>query len=176
MEYRKPLLADFEKVMDQKTGKEKTIKVRKSRFPIITLWLYFGYERHWNQPLDLYGCMSIHESLKPYVNNYKINLFEIAYLTDEQVNLFQSDFRIVADYFIQMRKNRNYKPKPDKLKYVQEVLEFLAIMTNDHHFEEIIRKPEKERSDTMCGIFDDVIEKSRTEGKESFFVDYVYSE
>lgn len=108
-----------------------------------------------------YDCMSIHESLKPYVNNYKINLFDW-----QQVNLLQSDFRIVADYFVQMRKNRNYKPKPDKLKYVQEVLEFLAIITNDHHFEEIIHKPEKERSDTMCSIFEDVIEKSRTEERE----------
>ena len=40
---------------------------------------------------------------EPYVNDYKINLFQIAYLTYEQVNLFQSDFKVVADYFVQKR-------------------------------------------------------------------------
>lgn len=38
------------------------------------------------------------------MNDYRINLFEIAYLTQEQVALFQSDFRIVADYFVQKRE------------------------------------------------------------------------
>ena len=34
-----------------------------------------------------------------YVADIKINVFEIAYLSDEQLNRFHSDFRIVADLF-----------------------------------------------------------------------------
>jgi hypothetical protein len=30
---------------------------------------------------------------------------DIAFLSEEQVLMFKSDFRIVADYFVQMRKN-----------------------------------------------------------------------
>ena len=37
-----------------------------------------------------------------------MNLFQIAYLSDDQVQMFQSDFKIVADYFVQMRKNHDY--------------------------------------------------------------------
>ena len=53
------------------------------------------------------------------MQDYRINVFEIAYLTPEQVKLFQSDFRIVADYFVQKRLNHEYKPSPQKMKHVQ---------------------------------------------------------
>lgn len=43
---------------------------------------------------------SYNDVFSDIVNDYRINLFEIAYLSNEQVNLFKSDFRIVADYFV----------------------------------------------------------------------------
>ena len=49
--------------------------------------------------------LDVPEILKPYVTDVKVNLFEIAYLTWEQVNLFRSDFREVARYFVQMRED-----------------------------------------------------------------------
>lgn len=55
----------------------------------------------------LYELMTgekVPEEFRPYVNDYKINLLEIAYLTDEQVKFFKSDFRIVTDYFVQIEK------------------------------------------------------------------------
>ena len=42
--------------------------------------------------------------VKPFVSDYKINLFEIAYLSDEQLSYFKSDFWCVADYLIQMER------------------------------------------------------------------------
>ena len=39
------------------------------------------------------------EKLDPYVSDYKVNLFEVAWLSDEQIAMFQSDFKVVADYF-----------------------------------------------------------------------------
>ena len=36
--------------------------------------------------------------------NYKLNVFDIAYLTEEQIKMFQSDFGIIADYFVKRRK------------------------------------------------------------------------
>lgn len=131
---------------------------------MITLWLYFGYKKHWSEPLALHDCMNIYAPLKPYVNNYKINLFEIAYLTDEQVNMFQSDFRIVANYFVQMRKNNDYVPKPDKLKHVHEVLELMSVMTKDYRFEEIYKKAGKQVS-TMCDALDKAEERGEKRGR-----------
>lgn len=98
--------------------------------------LHFDYKKHWNQPVNLVDCFDIPEDLKPYVNDYHINLFEIAYLSREQVNLFQSDFKIVADYFVQMRENNHYIPTEDTIKHVEEVLQFMAAMNEDAKFEE----------------------------------------
>lgn len=82
---------------------------KRQRYPVLTLVLYFGMER-WNQPKNLKKLLNIPKELDEYINDYKINVFEIAWLKEEQVNQFQSDFRIVADYFVQMRKNNTYNP------------------------------------------------------------------
>ena len=76
------------------------------RFPVVSLVLYYGYKHRWREPKTLKKCLEIPERLDEYVSDYKMNLFEIAYLSDEQVGKFKSDFRLVADYFVQMRKTR----------------------------------------------------------------------
>ena len=80
-----------------------------ARYPVVTLVLYFG-DKRWDKPLTLLEGFDIPEELKPYVNDYKVNLFEISYLTEEQVAMFKSDFRIVAEYFVQMRTKKDYTP------------------------------------------------------------------
>ena len=69
----------------------------KDRYPVVTMVLYFGYKKHWDKPTNLLGCFDVPEVFKPYVKDYAINLFEIAYLTEEKVKQFKSDFKIVAD-------------------------------------------------------------------------------
>ena len=106
------------------------------RYPVITLVLYFGYEQRWKTPRSLYDCLNIPAELMPYVNDYKMNLFEIACLSDEQVQMFQSDFRIVADYFVQMRKNRDYNAPATTITHVHELLLLMSVMTKDSRFED----------------------------------------
>lgn len=96
----------------------------KGVYPVATLVLYFGME-HWKYPLTLSSSMDIPEELRPFINDYKVNLFEIAYLTDEQAEMFKSDFRYVVDYFIQRRKNKFYFPVPGEVKHIHETLELL---------------------------------------------------
>ena len=66
-----------------------------------------------------------------YANNYKLNVFEIAYLTEEQIKIFQSDFGIISDYFVKRRKGyktiENHKP----IKHVDEMLKFMRIFAED---------------------------------------------
>ena len=81
-----------------------------NRYPVVTLVLYFGHEKPWSEPLSLKEWLNVPNEFEPYVNDYKINLFQIAYLNREQVELFQSDFKVVADYFVQKRENGDYVP------------------------------------------------------------------
>lgn len=91
---------------------------------------------------------------KPYVKDYAINLFEIAYLTEEKVKQFKSDFKIVADYFTQMQRNGDYKPEPVKMDHVQEVLQLLSVMTGNHRYEDAYGSEAEGRPKTMCEVLD----------------------
>ena len=58
----------------------------------------------------------------------KINVFEIAWLTDEQISMFKSDFRIVVDFFVRKRKNKDYVPdNKTEIRHVDAVLKLSLI-------------------------------------------------
>ena len=103
---------------------------------------------------------SVPEELKEYINDYKINVFNIAYLSEEQVNMFTSDFKIVADYFVQKRKNGKYKPSSDVIRHVDAILKFMAVFTGDQRYfnEAIQKKMQTGGIRTMDKILDDYID------------------
>ena len=74
----------------------KTKRKTKKRYPVVTIVLYFG-KGSWYKHKTLYDQLNIPDNLKPYVSNYKINVFSVSQFTEEQVKLFKSDFRLVAD-------------------------------------------------------------------------------
>ena len=88
--------------------------------------------------MTLYESINIPEAIKPYVSNVKINVFEIAYLSDEQLSCFHSDFRIVADYFVQMQRNGDYVPSKEQIRHVEAVLQLLRVMTGDATYEDYL--------------------------------------
>ena len=137
--------------------------------PVISLILYFGTEQHWKQPRNLKALMNIPDGLEPYVNDYHIHVFEIAWLPDEQINQFQSDFRVVARYFSEKRKNKDYVPH-DKtvLKHVDAVLKLFAVMSGDHRYETILADPEqkgtvKTMDDALTKVINREIARRRSE-------------
>ena len=148
-EYEAQLLGDSEKL-----------------YPVVTLVLYFGHDKPWNGPLSLKERLNIPKEFEPYVNDYKINLFEIAYLTQEQVELFQSDFRIVVDYFVQKREKDDYTPSAQTMKHVQETLQLLSAMTGDHRFEDVCNDQQEGGPQNMCEVLERVENRGVDKGIE----------
>ena len=119
-------------------------------------------------------ALDIDEGLKPYVNDYKINLFEIAYLDREIIDSFKSDFWILADYLYQMRVNKNYIADKKSIGHIEELLMLMSAMTGDKRFEEIIDEANTKEVVNMCEVLDIVeargiekgIEKGREEGAD----------
>ena len=142
----------------------------RAKYPVITLVLYLGYEKRWNYPKRLFDVLDIDEDIRPYVNDFKINLFEIAYLEREKIDLFKSDFRILADYLYQMRKNRDYIADETNIAHVEELLTLMSAMTGDNRFEETINDFKGKEKVNMCEVLDRVeargIEKGRLEGRQ----------
>lgn len=138
----------------------------KSFYPVISIVLYFGYKNRWNKPVNLKGCLNIPEELQPYVNDYHAKVIEVAYLEEEDLDKFKSDFREVANYFIQVRKNNDYVPDNRTLKHVNEVLKLLSAVTGDRRFEDAYNDSMSERSMNMSEAALDKIEaRGKAEGK-----------
>ncbi len=138
----------------------------KSMLPVVTFVLYFGKER-WKGPKNLKACLNIPKELETYVNDYNINVFEIAWLSDEQIQMFKSDFKVVAEYFVQKRIDPNHV-SGDKtiIKHIDEVLKLLSAFTGDHRFEQIIDHPGHEEVNTMCEVLDNIWNDGMTKGLE----------
>lgn len=133
-------------------------------YPVITLVLYFGKSR-WKQPKTLKEVFDgLPPELEPYVSDYSINVFEISYLEPETVAKFKSDFRIVADYFVQIRKNKAYIPSDTEIRHVDEVLKLMSVLTGDARFEQEINDIREKGGVSMCAVLDQFLERGMQQG------------
>lgn len=148
---------------DGASYKEQLLKGDSAhKYPVITLVLYFGTDRPWEKPLKLSDCLEIPGELQPHFSDYQIRVYSIAFLTKETIRMFQSDFRIVADYFYQERTNKNYIPSKQTIRHVDAVLKLMSVMTGDHRFEEVQKTGRRLRS--MCEIMDQVEQRGIQKG------------
>ena len=136
-------------------------KKAKQRYPVATIVLYFGTKEKWSTPRNLFGCFNVPEELKPFVNDYKINVFNIAWLSNKTIDMFQSDFKIVAKYFQTVRLKREYKGTNEEIRHVDALLKMLSALTGDNSFEEVYNVGNLDKGGvTMC----EVVEKIKNEG------------
>ena len=144
------------------------LEKEQKRYPVITLVLYFGDAR-WKKPVTLFECLNIPEKLKPFVNDYKINLFEITKLTDSQISCFKSDFKVVADYFVKRNKVPDYRGTKDVIKHVDEFFKLMKVLTNDNTFETVYNENISKGTGgvTMDRFLNSVMEKGVQKGLTS---------
>lgn len=128
--------------------------IHNEKYPVITLVLYLGYDSRWIYPKNLVEVLNIDKRLNPYINDYKINIFEIAYLDREVIDRFSSDFWILADYLYQMRVNKSYTADKTTISHIDELLMLMSAMTGDKRFEEIIDDVNEKEARNMCEVLD----------------------
>ena len=151
-------------------------KNQKKRYPVATLVLYFGTEEKWSKAKHLYDCFEIPEKLKPFVNDYKINVFNIAFLSPKTISMFKSDFKIIAEYFRAKRLNQKYKGSQEKLKHANETLKMFSALTGDNSFEKVYNEGNSKKGGiTMCDVVERIRNDGRTEGQERIIMNLIES-
>lgn len=133
----------------------------KPTAPVITIVLNFT-ETRWNKPTNLLGLMpGIPEKLKPFVQDYKVRVFDIAFLEDEAIERFTSDFKAVVRFFKKKRLGELEAVSDNRtaLKHVEAVLELLQVFTHDNRYKEAYEnglREKIERGDEiyMCTVID----------------------
>jgi len=152
-----------------------------SPYPVVSIVLYFGKTK-WNRPKTILECLGNHipEVLKPFVSDYRINVFDISWLDDETVKNFQSDFSLVADYFVQTRKyGENYVPSKKTVHHVHEFMSFLSAVLGDKRYSEMLEDPDfqehaKKGDVTMCEVLDKAEQRGKKEGAIEMLCSLVY--
>ena len=79
----------------------------------------------------------------------------------------RSDFRIVADYFVQMRMTGKYVPLPQDMVHAREVLQLMSVLAGDDRFEKAYNESKKgEEPRNMCEVLDLVENRGIEKGKK----------
>lgn len=137
-------------------------------WPAITLVLYFG-TKPWDGPVTLHEMMDIPEDLRAEVPDYRIHLVEVAFLPEETIAKFKSDFQVVASLFRAKRlgKEREMKYNTKKWDHVAELMEFFRTFTGDARYEtckaKIVERSRKGEV-IMCSVVDTFVEMGVQEG------------
>ncbi|MCR5620871.1 MAG: Rpn family recombination-promoting nuclease/putative transposase [Treponema sp.] len=151
-----------QKPQDKKPGEEIV------RYPVVTLVLYFGTEHRWNTAKTLHSRLAIDENLKPFVSDYMLNVFELAWLSDEQIETFRSDFREVVEYLRACRLHMRYEGSDRQLSHVQEILELFRVLSGNDVFKDvepiILAKKNRTGGMRMYDVFTEMQEKSKKDG------------
>ncbi|MCI6591764.1 MAG: hypothetical protein MSH65_03720 [Spirochaetia bacterium] len=93
-------------------------------------------------------------------------------MSNKTIDMFQSDFKIVAKYFQTVRLKREYKGTNEEIRHVDALLKMLSALTGDNSFEEVYNDGNlKKGGVTMC----DVVEKIKAEGKEEIIRNLIES-
>lgn len=140
-------------------------------YPVVTLVLHFGTKNRWSAPTTLKGCLpNVPKELDQFISDYKMNVVDVAFLDDETVDKFTSDFKIVAKYFVGLRKGGVPDLSDDEIKHVDEVLKLMQVLTGDDSFVNTINETREMKSKkgavSMNTYFSDAIAKGRQEGIE----------
>ena len=71
--------------------------------------------------------------------------------------MFKSDFRIVADYFVQTVQNEEYVPSAAEIRHVEELFKLLSALTGDHRFEDAYNEEHYQKGEPVT-MFDVITE------------------
>ena len=156
------------------------MKIEDKFEPVINLVVYFG-EEPWNGPRTLYELLDLtgeNECLLPYINNYKLNLFD--YHDYDNFENFKTELRIVFE-FLRYAKDKDALRKmvaqhaENYYNVSNETYQMIAGLTNSV---ELLKNDEKYINEQegwdMCKALEDIrlegIEEGIKEG-ESLFAD-----
>ena len=145
-----------------------------ARYAVATLVLNFNTKKRWSTP------KSIKESLKnkypieldEYINDYKVNVIDVAFMDKEDIEKLNSDFKAVAKYYYLKRNNiEDFEELGEcNLKYPVQTFATMKALTGDSRFEtaynDYVETHKDDKGVTMEKILDDLINKGKSEGKE----------
>ena len=144
-----------------------------ARYVVATLVLNLNTKKRWSTP------KSIKESLKnkypieldEYINDYKVNVIDVAFMDKEDIEKLNSDFKAVAKYYYLKRNNiEDFEELGDcNLKYPVQTFATMKALTGDSRFEtaynDYVETHKDDKGVTMEKILDTIEAKGEARGE-----------
>jgi len=149
---------------------------------VITLVLYFGVKRRWQKDLSLHEVLNVPEQYRQVVNDVKLNVIELAWLSDEQEKLFKNgqdkevndeqDKKVKDDaYYLvhmlgQIRRGEDITiPPVDTLEHLSDFLYVLEALVGSKKYKVILDKNNPEQGGNIKMRYAKMFEAVRQEGR-----------
>lgn len=145
----------------------KAIRARKF-YPVITAVIYYGTKRRWRKNKSLLECLDIPPELDGLIEDRKINVIELAWLSDEKEKGLKSDLRFLVNALKQMRLTGRYNPKTLwEVRHVEDALRVLQALTGHGKlFEEAILKYHEGGKKNMIDFVGAMFREGIAQGKK----------
>lgn len=152
-------------VFDLKSSSKQTNQKRKRIYPVITIVLNFS-EKEWKTSRSLHDMMALPSDLAKYVQDYKINVFDVAFLEDDVIEKFTSDFKAVARFFKDKRLRLEANDTIE-IKHPAEIADLFSVFTGDEGYRNavpnVIKKKEKGEVITVCTYTETIRDSGKIE-------------
>jgi len=152
------------------TSDEFLSKMRKDDRinPVVTLVIYYGEHDEWDGPLFLSEMMEVPEEIKPYFNDYRVNIINVKKASSYDFkNEDNKGFFITSGYLYKTGKNFDInefmKAYPD-LKINSETMAAIGAATGSQRIIDLA-KERKDKGIIMCDAIRAVEEKGEEKGK-----------
>ena len=116
-----------EKERRKRKKETENINGKVDIFPVITFVIYYG-EEEWKHETTLHKRLNLDSELKHYVSDYSINLIDLKKLSEDDINKFKKDFKLIADYMV---KGSKHKADRIDLNHPEEVSELILRLTGE---------------------------------------------
>jgi len=116
-----------EKERRKRKKETENINGKVDIFPVITFVIYYG-EEEWRHETTLHKRLNLGSELKHYVSDYSINLIDLKKLSEDDINKFKKDFKLIADYMV---KGSKHKADRIDLNHPEEVSELILRLTGE---------------------------------------------
>lgn len=139
----------------------------KDIYPVVSVLLNWG-KRRWKAVDSIHMLCKkrrISDSVIKYVDDIRLHVFDMRYLTREVRARFTSDMRIVVDY---LAEKETYHPGEQPIKHAEALLRLLKELSGDVRYEKMIEQLDEfqEGEITMCGLLDKYEERGIEKGIE----------
>ena len=156
--YRTQLVEKERRKRTKKTNKTNETDLRIDIYPVITFVIYYG-EEEWKHETTLHKRLNLDSELKHYVSDYSINLIDLKKLSEDDINKFKKDFKLIADYMV---KGSKHKADRIDLNHPEEVSELILRLTG----EELPFEVEcEEGGKNMEKFFEPMFERAEARGR-----------